>query len=265
VLRPLNLPDAAPEGVAQLVLRPLFPDPAGSRLTLTTWYVCGKKRLKIVTKNCCVNEAHTIQRSVCSAYKSLNATKHAIWSLRDPRADLKKHKDVLQKFRNYFNNGKPYTGYAVAGAYMAQWIDGPNERAHRANAVAHVLWEIIKELEDSDGTLYQCHAKQPEGQPTKQAKMHYFGWTVHVYPFFFAGGHWDGVKVLVHELSQLYAQTTDGIFSAWYIERLEDGKPVYNRTTRKGEEESYDPNINRTGHADTIASFVYNWYIEHKE
>ena len=209
---------------------------------------CMGYNLRVKTHYCCAPDVKRIETDVCSAFKTLWAARQATKPLKREGANLNIHHEAHGRFINFFNAGKEY----ASDAKRAKAV-----RAFRND----IIKELIDELDDDDGMLYRCHPKEEANSADR-----WWGYTIWIGSDYLNSPPTDGkmrTKSLIHELSHLYVQAHDD--GGWYITTVgEDGLPGYTRGTYVGDtyegEDSTDPDITRTTHADTITWFMIQWY-----
>jgi RHS repeat-associated protein len=234
-------------------------DPSGLRTT--TNLNCGGKSIKVMTDWCCPDDQKKIEAAVCDAYKTLVAANAALasyiktndWSTpQRPKPPLgPDDQATATRFRNYFESGPA----------LIKWVTD----------------DIEDELDDDDGTLYQCDGKKGDCDTASAWGRPYGGWAIHIcHTFLHESTDKDRARVIIHELSHLYQQTTDTGY--WGLPERSDYNPspplfLYGHDTYiKGEDASGEPvyynTDGKTGtpliytyeHADTIAWFAMGWY-----
>ena len=165
---------------------------------------------------------------MCAAYETLNATGRDTYNYIHGKYP-ETHAVTRKKVITFFYRGKEPSSETL---FLAT-IQG----------VKNVLADIEDELDDADGTLYECENSCDSPVTTGWARRS-SGYAVHVCPYFFDSDNDDRehVKTLIHELSHLYLQTTDelNVKEHWYdpdevyISGYDrDGLPqYYDNTTR---------------------------------
>ena len=200
-----------------------------------------------------------IEKAVCSAYKTLLwAARQATKPFKKKDVDLETHAVAHKQFINFFNAGKEYES--------TFWYSSESKRVSNVNKVRHIIREIIDELDDTDGTLYRCD-RSKQFASTNQ----WFGYAVWLGRDFLDSLDSNDknkaarTRTIIHELSHLYVQREDN--GGWYISMINNGRPLYVRIPGFDSdgnlecEHGYEPNIDRTKNADTVAWLIMQWYV----
>ena len=223
-------------------------DPTGLRAK--TWFACGAKNLYIETDWCCAPDPKTVQRAVCSAYKTLKAVADALWDHEYTRPWTAAHDHTHTQFNRYF--------------YGRQKGKTPNSVVEE---IRDIYVDLIDELDDPDGTHYRCDGKQ--GKCSSGAVAVAGPWTTHLcHGFFWGTNATDKFRagVIIHELSHMYQDTTDHGLT-YVTSKNAAGAPVYTKYTKT--EHGYVPEpgpaslsaTQRFVHADTLSEFALEWYV----
>jgi hypothetical protein len=203
------------------------------------WVSCGSKSLYITTDFCCGADVKAIHTAVCSAYKTLTAVNNALWNHENVRPWTADHQITNSRFNRFFND-----------KYSGRLLHSEVEK------VRDVYVDLLDELDDSDGTHYQCDGKKGDCSKYAAYVWQPTGWTVHLCASFF-GNAKSSCSTLIHELSHLYQQTDD-IGGRYFSHLDKNGFPVYVDEKRRVVPFA---TYYRPKHADTLAAFALEWYV----
>jgi len=187
------------------------------------------------------SEIEQVVAAVCSAYKTV---RRATASMNEHASHRKKHGSMSAAEADFRTD---FTSVASSATGHIDY-DAAYDR------VLEVLQEVADELDDPDGTYYECEDECAVADHYGYARR-WGGWTAHLCPEFFSRyiGADDQMKGIVHELSHLYEQTEDYGISA--AERIYPGSDMLSTADRLSAEQLRN-------HAATIASFAARHQIE---
>ena len=168
-------------------------DPSGLASTESEIW-CGSATLVVETDYCNAYEVAVVNKAVCRAYQMLKGAKGDLWNVQyEPLLETQALHDR-------------------AALLTTQQTEATTQEIKAAAGKARgALEDIIDELDDSDGTHYECEGRKGKCKdPSVSAWAHpHIGWTVHLCcGFFYKNGatmDWRGSKI-IHELLHLYQQ-----------------------------------------------------------
>jgi len=216
---------------------------------------CSSQRLYVTTTNCCPypltweimdedSDVGRINKSVCSAFKTVHA---ALQALDFARIWRKAHGTLSPQesgLRDAFT--APHRGVRL---YFD--LDEVYKEVYT------VLEEIADELDDDDGTHYECE-KKCGGREAAWSRRR-SGWTVHLCPRWQTMSNRFRTRWVIHELSHLYEQTEDyGVYAIRFVPA-----PMPYAYTGAGGGPVVGPSYEqRLKHADTIAVWAMTYFRE---
>jgi len=213
-------------------------DPSGT-LSSDNWVWCAasKKSIRIMTNWCCPEKVKVIEDAVCSAFNTLHTVNSALWNHERVRPWTASHDITHRRLERYF--------------FRRRMPVIPHGRVEHIRGRYN---DVIDELDDGDGTLYDCAG--PHENPNRRAKAG--SYAIKLYDgFFYTSSDRQRTQTLIHELLHLYQQLMD--LSGVYIIGMDDeGLPVYFSYPEGGViEVGLDE---RLQHADTYSWFAMEWY-----
>ena len=249
-------------------------DPFGT-LSLTGWLFADEhvdlqvpcsgssRQLRVIIADCCPfrSNIRKIAEAVCSAYKTLLAAERESFG-RDARTGLYARPapspTTYRRLAHHFGSQQ--------GVRTGSLADTHRERHESISGIVGlILRDLRDELDDPEGTYYECEDPCSNPRTYAYVERHPFTFAVHICPPFFTGKqHRDRVWTIIHELTHLYQDTEDYDDGAgrglYYPNMPVPGTPYRRRDFTSDRVQRRLTPEQLVNHADSITAFAMRYY-----